>query len=240
LAGKQLFIITGASKGIGHALAMATLQLPETDVRGISRSQTIVHPNYTHISLDLSQPQLVNDFSFDFSVGYKTITLVNNAGWIGPILPLHKQLATDIAQAFQVNITAPAVLSSTFIAQTKNTGAKRKILFVSSGAANYPIHSWSTYCSAKAATNMLAQTLSLENQDMDILAVAPGIVDTDMQQEIRQADVENFPDISRFKNYHAAGELVHPADVATQLLRVLEQSSIFEKKVFSLRDISQQ
>lgn len=233
---RDLYIITGASSGIGLALATEALN-KGADVIGISRNQSITHNCYNHVALDLSNAEAVARYSFLPLKNYDTIVLVNNAGWIGPLKAIEKQTAEEINRAYQINVVAPAVLSSVFLRETKHFHSKRKIIFISSGAANYPIHSWATYGSSKAAVDLLAQTIGLENQDVDVLSIAPGIVDTTMQQEIRSANPMDFPDSDRFKNYYLSGELTPPKDIAELLLKVIARSLTFEEKVFSLRNL---
>ncbi|MEX0834806.1 MAG: hypothetical protein WD010_01855, partial [Nitriliruptor sp.] len=55
-----------------------------------------------------------------------------------------------------------------------------------------------------------------------VLAVAPGVVATDMQVAIRATDAADFPNVDRFRDLHASGELADPDDVAARLWRRLD------------------
>ncbi|RZJ74455.1 MAG: SDR family NAD(P)-dependent oxidoreductase, partial [Flavobacterium sp.] len=96
----------------------------------------------------------------------------------------------------------PFLCSAVFVAATKDWKAKKSIINISSGAALKPYFGWSVYCSTKAALNMLTQTLAVEQAEekngVKVLAIAPGVVDTDMQVEIRNSNKADFKDLDRF------------------------------------------
>lgn len=232
----KTYYITGTSSGLGLAIAEQLLLQPDVLVVGLSRRKTIQHVNYQHIFLDLSDAAAVASFSFDVKTPHAT--LINNAGTLGQVAPLGKLDATKIARAFQINLVAPAVLCNAFIRDSEKT-ENRTILNMSSGAAQNPISGWSTYCSAKAGLNMLTLVADAEHSETRNLAIAPGIVDTPMQAEIRATSAADFKDLPRFLAYHAQGELKNSTVAAQQILAVLEGTLKIEKKVFSLRDIEQ-
>ena len=95
-----------------------------------------------------------------------------------------------------------------------------RIVTISSGAAKRPLHGWSSYCVSKAGLDMWTRCLAEEgnSQNISALAIAPGIVDTEMQKEIRNADKSSFPLLQNFIDYHKNGELTNPDDVAQKLL----------------------
>ena len=111
--------------------------------------------------------------------------MIHNAGWIGPIQKIGNQELGAIASAYMINLVAPAVLSSKFINMYKSSKAQKVILSMSSGAAHNAIEGWSTYCSSKAGLNMLSKCIDEEYHDIINLSIAPGKVDTPMQNDIR-------------------------------------------------------
>ena len=87
---------------------------------------------------------------------------------------------------------------------------------------------------------MWARCLAHEGADDNIsaVAVAPGIVDTWMQSDIRSANDDDFPLRSTFVGYHANGDLTNPVDVAEQLLPLLTEHSMQESgQRFDVRDL---
>ncbi len=230
------FFITGTSSGIGYQLAMQALEQGHKVV-GISRRNTIEHPNYRHHTYNLrsySEYKLIN---FNINKEAEKLVLVNNAGWLGDVKPAAQVSPESIERAYQINLIAPSILSKLFIEQTEKLGAKKVIVNISSGAASYPVHSWSTYCASKAGINLFTQVLREDYPSIHSFAIAPGIVDTDMQGEIRRLDTDDFPDKQRFVDYKDKGELSRPSDVAAKLLKVIKEPETAPDCVFSLRDI---
>lgn len=230
--------ITGSSSGIGRALAEYALEQGHRVV-GISRRQSIHHDRYTHVKADLADLNQYVRFSFDDEKGIDSFVLVNNAGTLGDVKPVEKLDPDKIDHAYRLNVTAPTVLSRLFLQNTARCQKPRSVLNISSGAGSHPIPSWSTYCASKAAIDMFTRVLKVDHPDVHSFAIGPGIVDTEMQGEIRRQPEENFPDLQRFQDYKKSGELADPQDVAHKLLHVLDHPQDYAEEVcFSLRDVS--
>ena len=136
------FIITGTSSGIGYELCKLLLNNTEHKVIGISRTQNIEHTNYHHIALDLNNISEIESIDFPSWSNAEQVSLIHNAGWIGPIQKIGNQELGAIASAYIINLVAPAVLSSQFISIYKSSKAEKVILSVSSGAADSGIEGW--------------------------------------------------------------------------------------------------
>mgnify|MGYP006182865517 FL=1 len=92
---------------------------------------------------------------------------------------------------------------------------------IGSGASNSAIEGWNTYCSSKAGLAMLSKCVGEEHKDVVSLCIAPGKVDTPMQNDIRFADEKEFPRLKEFQNYHKNGDLKSTQEVAEKYCKVL-------------------
>ena len=138
--------------------------------------------------------------------------------------PMSQIPISGFRQILDVNVTS--VLQLTQLAlpylRTCPLGPGRLVL-VSSGAATNAYHGWAAYCTSKAALNMLAKCLAVEEPKVVTVALRPGVLDTDMQQHIRENGKGKLDDCSYeyFIKAHQEGSLVNPhisGHVAAQLV----------------------
>jgi benzil reductase ((S)-benzoin forming) len=181
-------------------------------------------------------------FSFIDPVQADEITLINNAGVVEPVKPLGKSNAEEIRSHININFVAPAILSNEFIKESSGINCKKTIINISSGAAEKPYYGWSMYCSSKAALNMLTQAVGLEQGSVDdpvkIIAIAPGVIDTSMQEKIRNVDLDDFPMKPRFTKLYDDNKLVDPIVAAKQILETASSDSLINGSFYDLRDIT--
>ncbi len=224
----KAFIITGTSSGIGQALAELLLKNPNNIVMGISRNNTLKHDNFKHIPLDLNDVSDIEAIAFPSMKNASQISLIHNAGWVGPMQRMGNQEMGAIAASYLINLVAPAILSNHFIASFKDSEAQKVILSISSGAAHNPVEGWSTYCSSKAGLDMLSKCVAEEHKDIISLSIAPGKVDSPMQNDIRFADEKEFPRLKEFQGYHKNGELSKVSEVAEKYKMILENPANYK------------
>ncbi len=235
------YIITGTSRGLGAAIAEGLIG-PETVLfcisRGANRSlvEKAEHGGCPlhYIQQDLGDISALDAlmhkiFSNIEAAGAASISLVNNAGILGSVGPTPTNTSEAIQQILTINTAVPMVLSSGFIRKFKSVSCRKVIVNISSGAARRPIWGWSAYCSSKAAIDMYTQTVALEQKDspcpVKIYAYAPGVVDTSMQEEIRQTAPHLFKDREHFIDYHKKGQLLDPVMVAEKIISLLRNPS---------------
>lgn len=240
---KSLFIITGASKGIGKGIANKALESGAT-VWGISRSHSISNENYKAISIDLSNlDELKNELTnlFNNAKGYDKVVLINNAGTLGDIKHLGSIDNDSIPQLFNLNVSAPLLLMNQFIHDSKGHEGEKIIINISSGAGKNAVDGWSGYCASKAALDMAskvaAKEAELDGNGFIIKAIAPGVVDTEMQTQIRNADEKSFSGIDRFKNLKADNALSSEEEVAEKYFYYLENINQYPDVILDVRDV---
>lgn len=238
----KYYFITGTSRGIGKAIAEELLHNAENHVTGIARSCSLSHPNYSHITLDLAVMDEVSVFAFPDLDAATEIILINNSGTTGAVHYAGRMSSDEIVQAVNVNLLSVAVLINNFLKTYGSKNIPLRILNISSGAAKNPIDGWSIYCSTKAGLDMLSRTIAEELKiskmnHVRIFSIAPGIVDTAMQDEIRQSNVRDFSRIQQFIEYKNTDQLASPELTARLLLSILESPEKYEDTVFSVRDL---
>lgn len=235
------FFITGSSKGLGKALTELLLTNEKNFVYGISRTNNISHQQFQHIQVDLADIGVVKQFEFPELKDAITITLINNAGIVGDIKYLGNLDCDKIISTYNLNLITPTLLINQF-AKTYNNELSKLVINISSGAGRSPIDGWSTYCATKAGLDMLSLVFKEEitNKKLNIntLSLAPGIIDTGMQEEIRKADETSFSNIERFIEYKNNGDLADPTSTAKLIAKFISDKTLQEKTICSVRDIS--
>ena len=235
------YIITGTSKGIGKALAEALLQEEHNFVYGVSRNCSITHERYHHQPLNLSDiVALENNLHkvfLDFNDADK-IVLVNNAGVMGEVAYMGSQLTHNFSYVFDVNVIAPAILMNTFLSAYYSATCTKIILNISSGAGKRPVDGWAAYCASKAALDMLSLTAQQEqnliNSNVRVYSFSPGVVDTHMQEQIREVDATQFSSIDRFRDFKQNGELLKPEVVGQKIKKLLDNFEQYPEVVMRI------
>jgi len=237
----KYFFITGSSKGLGRALVNELLKDSHNKVFGLSRTNTIRHQNFTFIKIDLFDTKSLNKFSFPPIENVHQLVLINNAGTIGEIKHVGKKDSSEIFKTFQLNTIAPAILSNQFIKQYQNLKASKSILNISSGAGRHTISSWAEYCASKSALDMYSQVVDEEQAEQKhpfkLFSIAPGIIDTDMQTEIRSADKNDFAQLDYFKNLKHTNSLDKPEDIASLIISILDTSKKGQGVLLDVREL---
>lgn len=243
----QTIIISGASRGLGLALAQhvaaSSVRLITISRNNSSDLAATCHQRscqHHHITADLARAQgaetacqqlkqLLQEHSS------ATYWLINNAGMVEPIAQVHQLSdANSIAHALQLNIGSLIALCSTFLANTPEA-ADRRILNISSGAGRNPIAGWGVYGATKAAVDYFSQALALEQPELRVVSLAPGVIDTDMQATIRSADESYFPNLERFIGLHQDQKLASAAYTAEQIARYLANDEFGNKTLDDIR-----
>lgn len=232
---QKVAIITGTGGGIGKATAELLLKEGYL-VYGYSRTNKINHPNFTFNKIDLSNLDAVKQLQFPKEC-QQDILLINNAATIGSIIPFDRKETNDIIHEYYLNLVAPTILCKKFI--TTYSEDKKLLINIGSGAGNSPIHSWSTYCTTKAAIDMLTGVIAEENhKNLTVFSVHPGVVDTNMQSEIRNSNPKNFPLLSKFTDYYVQDKLESTKIVAQKLFHIIQNSKKFKHNILLIRDVS--
>ena len=237
------FFITGSSKGLGKALTELLLENENNTVYGMARSSSISHKRYFHTVIDLSKLDNVVSYPFPTLENVEKIVLINNAGMVGDVNRIGQLDNQKIIDCYNLNLITPAVLINNFISLYTNYSCNKLVLNISSGVGRATIDGWNVYCSTKAGIDMFSQVLKEEAQidgtGIKILSLAPGIIDTDMQVQIREANKNEFSNIENFIEYKKNGDLSNPKTTAKQVLRFIEEEELLTNVICSVRDLTE-
>jgi NAD(P)-dependent dehydrogenase (short-subunit alcohol dehydrogenase family) len=220
-------LVTGASRGIGRATADALSQAG-AHVIVTARDQAqldVVAAEIGHgargIAADVSQPDQVDAL---FEAAGPVDILINSAGVIQPIAPVAVGDRELWWRNLEVNLYGPYMTCQAALPHMLEAGWGR-IINVSAGVASGRMASWSAYSAAKAGLETLTKVMALEmgERGVHVNVVRPGIVDTDMQDEIRATSAELFgrENLDRYRSYKERGVLRPPEHPARLILWVL-------------------
>ena len=236
---KHLCIVTGSSSGIGLALCKKLVLNSANHVIGLARTNSLEANNFQFHAIDLSDTKAALSFPFPSLADYQSVSLINNAGMLGEINTLDKIDLTALETIIQVNYTSAMLLTTRFIQKTQDLDIQKTIINISSGAASGAYASWANYCASKAALEMLSKCIDVEQKQKKFpircFSIAPGVVDTKMQEHIRNSSLENFAMKPKFEELHEEKKLYNPDIVADKLIEVLNQPEEFEEKVFRIQ-----
>ncbi|CAN9100451.1 unnamed protein product [Alternaria alternata] len=246
---EMVVILTGASRGIGQAIAHHLL----------SRNHKLVLVSRTQSALEALQSEygsekvavLAGDMS-DASLPEKAVALANekwgrldsliiNHGSLDPVKKVADTSAEEWRKGFDVNVFSAVGLIQAALPSLRKT--QGRILLTSSGAATSAYQGWGCYGAGKAVLNHLALTLSVEEPSVTTISIRPGVVDTEMQRKIREVHHERMSgkDREKFSGLKSDGGLLKPEQPGYVIARLAvggDEVKSFNGKFLSWNDES--
>ncbi|KAJ2157726.1 hypothetical protein GGF46_004303 [Coemansia sp. RSA 552] len=226
-------VVTGASQGLGRAIALELVRR-RVSVIGVARSaERLEQVRKDSLGEARGQAQFLAcpaDITTESGIGaikarvdacgLALIALVNNAGTIQPLQAIAVASADDWRAHFDVGFFAALELAQALM--SKLSAYRGRIINVSSGAATHAYAGWGAYCASKAALNMLTQSLSVEEPRVVSVAVRPGVVDTMMQDYIRDMGAQQMlpQEYAKFTELKETGRLLPPEKPALAIARL--------------------
>lgn len=210
--------------GIGASIARIFLgQSPDHNLVAIARTADALHSlkaefgdRVAVLAMDIAQPETAAKAVEVAVEKFGAIdSIVANAGVLDPVNPVEKADVAKWKALFDVNLFAVVDLVQHALPHLKTS--RGKIVAVLSGAATKPYYGWAAYGASKAALNHVVGSIALENADVSAISVAPGVVATEMQKDIRDKFGKNMTpeSLQRFVDLHENGQLLHPDVPAT-------------------------
>lgn len=248
---RQLTLLTGASRGLGRAMARQLLQpggvlltiarRPDESLAGEAKE---AGAELVQWSLDLADAVTAADrlhawLGQQDGGGYASATLINNAAMVTQPGPLEDTAHAELSKALRVGLEAALLLTACFLRATSTWPGERRVLNISSGLGRFPMAGSAAYCAVKAGMDHYSRAVALEQaarpNGARIASLAPGVIDTEMQQQLRGADAERFPERARFAELHAQGRLDSPEQAAAKVLAFLRRPDFGREPVADVR-----
>jgi benzil reductase ((S)-benzoin forming) len=250
---QHLYLLTGASRGLGRAFAQQLLQ-PGHQLLCLSRS---TDPTLAEAALaagvvceqwpaDLADPVPVasrlDAWLRDIDPQrFASATLINNAALLLTPGPLDRSETPQISAALRVGLEAPALLSAAFLRATRHWQTDKRVLNISSGLGRHAMAGSASYCAVKAGLDHLSRAQALDEalhtNGARIVSLAPGVIDTDMQVQLRGAGTEGFPNHEFFVQMHRDGQLSTPAAAAARILGWMHSAAFGAEAVADIRTV---
>jgi benzil reductase ((S)-benzoin forming) len=246
-------IVTGATRGLGESIAklfiekgIGLINVSRSDNERLQMLAGEKEVSYDFLQCDLAQSgetEAVFREAGKKVFGYNPgrVYVVQNAGVVTPINPSGEVENHALETSVHINLLSPMIASNEMIKAARGSDSKMIMINISSGAGSRPVYGWSTYCATKAGVNMLTETVSLElskkHSRHQAIAFSPGVMDTDMQGEIRSSSKEAFADVESFQRYKEEGMLRETDTVADALVKLVTESELESGKLYHVNDL---
>jgi benzil reductase ((S)-benzoin forming) len=253
MAIESLVVITGASRGLGQAMAAQYLR-EGAFVLGVSRMQSAdLTPNAAgsleQWPADLADPLPVAGRLAAWLADFERraagtlpqrVRMIHNAAMLSEPGNVAEGDPADLARSLRIGLEAPVALTAAFLRATVHwIESDRCVLFISSGLGRRAMAGSAAYCAQKAGLDHFARALALEEAGRSngarVASVAPGIIDTDMQKQLRGADIQRFAAQAQFDEWHRTGALDSPATAAAKVIALLERADYGQDPVTDVR-----
>ncbi|MFC7787130.1 MULTISPECIES: (S)-benzoin forming benzil reductase [unclassified Rossellomorea] len=246
-------IVTGATRGLGESIAklfiekgIGLINVSRSNNERLQKLAGEKEVSYDFFPCDLAQSGETEAVFREVGTkvfGYQPdrVYVVHNAGVVTPINRSGEVENQALETSVHVNLLSPMISTNEMIKAARGSDSKMIMINISSGAGSRPVYGWSTYCATKAGVNMLTETISLElskkHSRHQAIAFSPGVMNTDMQGEIRSSSKEAFVDVEAFQRYKEEGMLRETDTVADALVKLVTESELESGKLYHVNDL---
>lgn len=216
----RVAVVTGASKGLGAALA--SWLLAHGYAVGVCARSTPKIQGGLGRSVDVADAEGLRSFAEEVVFKLGRIDLwINNAGILGPVGPLRGTDQVLWDRTVAVNLIGVANGTRAFL----GTRARPKAILVNiaSRVAITPAAGLSAYSATKAAVVALSACVAKEEQDdgLDVHVVLPPSVSTDIQETLLSASEDDYPLVGKHQQRKILGQIISPEAVADRTLKAV-------------------
>ncbi|XP_035697408.1 sepiapterin reductase-like [Branchiostoma floridae] len=208
-------VVTGASKGLGQALAInlaetvgegSLIVITARGEGGLNDTKKKIEATAPHVEVKIVAGDIAGPYSDELHKricavpspqSFKHAIIVHNAASLGDVSKLTSELSDPkvITDYYQMNVSSVLCLNSQFFSATESI-VRRTVVNITSLCALQPFKSWALYCGGKAARDMIFKVLAQEQPDVRVLSYAPGPLQTEMVEVAAQNTAD--PDIRAF------------------------------------------
>jgi NAD(P)-dependent dehydrogenase (short-subunit alcohol dehydrogenase family) len=226
----QTIIISGASRGLGAATARISAKLGATVVlnarsavplQKVAQEIRAVGGKALAVPGDISlEEECRNLIETAVAQTGSIDALINNASTLDPLTSMATADPQELQHNLAVNLLGPMLLTQAAMPYLRQ--AQGRVINVSSGAAVNNIAGWGAYSISKAALNHFTRQLAEEEEQITAVSFRPGIIDTDMQAQIRREGQEDMSAerYAYFQHLHLSHQLL-PPDLPGKALAIL-------------------
>lgn len=219
----KTIVITGASSGIGKALAIRLAYLNHK-VIAVARNKIALNemhkenPNIIPVDVDLTKSEDLVKIKDIIDTNFTGIYLVHNAGVATPSF-FAEMTEEDWDKHYLTNTKSVFLLTKLLLPLLKGG----RVLNISTGLAHRALPGLSAYGITKAAIYLWKEycNAELNKEDLHFGSAMPGIVDTAIQEKLRTQDSKKYPVAEMFRGFKERNELLKPEIVAKFLAWLL-------------------
>ena len=232
---------------MGAAMALQLIA-PDHRLLCLSRQRNaalVSAPGCEQWETDLAQPvqaaaRLQNWLAEHGTSAFASATLINNAAALTRIGSIADCSDDELSSALRVGVEAPVLLTAAFLRATRAWSATKRVLNISSGLGRRAMAGQAPYCAVKAGLDHFTRSLALDEAQRPngakVVSLAPGVIDTDMQVQLRAGDPAAFPDLPNFVKLKESGQLASPESAAGRVLGYLNRADFGSNPVADIRD----
>jgi benzil reductase ((S)-benzoin forming) len=244
-AGEHVAIVSGVSRGLGAALGRELLDRGFV-VLGVGRTENpaLAGDRYRFVHIDLAKPAATDSLLTEAFREIEerrpaSVCLLNNAATVDGVGIVGRLTSAGISSAIATNLTAAVALANLFCRVIADQTVSRRVINISSGAAEDPLPGHGVYSIAKAGTEMLTVAMAAEHEAPTFQAITlrPGVMDTERQTFFRAQTAELLPVVDLFKGFERDGWLVPPAAVAAKIVSKLVVGEVENGRTYNNQDL---
>jgi len=242
---RKTLVLTGASRGIGKALALELAKAGYNLVLNARREAPLLAALEEVRALGAKAEWVAGSAGkaeVAEALVAKALELGNFAGFIHNAGVLHPgPLLFELAESLFLEVLEANLIAGYQLARFAYPHLLQRgeglAVYLGSGAAETNLPGIGAYAVAKAAEEHLAKQLAAEAPEVTCFVYRPGVVETDMQKAAREAQGGGAPVLHRvFRGYREEGRLLTPEEAARALVRLLPRARAFHGKIATWRD----